>query len=123
MPEKFLTRATQAASALRAVLAVTDADPATKTRYDRLVDAANRLPRPILVFGTIALFALAILDPAGFDRVMQSLRAMPDEMWWLTGAVFAGHFGAREAHHLRTRGAQTEKAQDPAATSAAKQPS
>lgn len=79
------------------------ADPATRGRYDRLIDAANRLPRPVLVFGTLALFALALLDPAAFERTMDSLRRMPEEMWWLIGAVLAGHFGAREAFHLRDR--------------------
>ena len=79
------------------------ADAGKRGRYDRLIDAANRLPRPVLVFGTLALFALAVLDPATFDRVMTSLRSMPEELWWLAGAIFAGHFGAREAHHLRER--------------------
>jgi hypothetical protein len=78
-------------------------DARSRGRYDRLIDAANRLPRPVLVFGTLALFALAVLDPATFDRVMTSLRQMPEELWWLAAAVFAGHFGAREAHHLRQR--------------------
>ena len=34
---------------------------------------------------------------------MTSLRQMPEELWWLTAAILAGHFGAREAHHLRER--------------------
>lgn len=79
------------------------ADRGSRGRFDRLIDAANRLPRPVLVFGTLALFALAIVDPATFDRVMTSLRHMPEELWWLAAAIFAGHFGAREAHHLRER--------------------
>jgi len=84
---------------------------AAKGRYDRLIDATNRLPRPVLVFGTLALFALALIDPAAFDRAMDSLRRMPDELWWLVAAILAGHFGAREAHHLRDRPAKApEKA-------------
>jgi len=82
------------------------ADPATRSRYDRLIDAANRLPRPLLVFGTLALFGLALFDPAAFDRLMTSLHSMPEELWWLAAAIFAGHFGAREAHHLRNRTAK-----------------
>lgn len=72
-------------------------------RYDRLVDAANRLPRPALVFGTIALLLFAMIDPAGFARRMAALQSAPVELWWLVGGVIAGHFGAREAHHLRHR--------------------
>lgn len=97
-----ISRVGQTARRLIALLTPA-ADPATRGRYDRLIDAANRLPRPVLVFGTLALFALAIFDPASFDRVMTSLRRMPEELWWLVAAIFAGHFGAREAHHLRER--------------------
>lgn len=83
------------------------------SRYDSLIDAANRLPRPVLVFGTVAIFALALLDPAAFDRAMESLRRMPEELWWLTAAILAGHFGAREAHHLRERSAKPGKGAPP----------
>jgi hypothetical protein len=72
-------------------------------RYDRLIDAANRLPRPALAFGAIAVFAFAMLDPAGFAQRMAALKATPDELWWLLGGVIATHFGAREAHHMRHR--------------------
>lgn len=108
MPEPALSRLTSAAQTVaRAMLP--PANPAAKGRYDRLIDAANRLPRPVLVFGVLALFALALLDPLRFDRVMESLRQMPEELWWLTAAILAGHFGAREAHHLRERPKQPPK--------------
>ena len=87
--------------------------PKNASRYDRLIDAANRLPRPVLVFGTVAIFALALLDPAAFDRAMESLRRMPEELWWLTAAILAGHFGAREAHHLREKPAKPARATPP----------
>lgn len=107
MPKSVLSRGVTAATALiGAATRAAPANAATKGRYDRLVDAANRLPRPVLVFGTLALFALALLDPASFDRAMDSLRRMPDELWWLIAAILAGHFGAREAHHLRERPAR-----------------
>jgi hypothetical protein len=97
-----LSRVGQTARHLLSSL-IPPSDPGARGRYDRVIDAANRLPRPVLVFGTLALFALAIVDPATFDRVMTSLRHMPEELWWLAAAIFAGHFGAREAHHLRER--------------------
>ncbi len=81
-----------------------DSSPHEDTgRYDRLVDAANRLPRPVLAFGAVALLGFAMLDPAAFMKRMEALQAAPTELWWLLGAVIAGHFGAREAHHLRHR--------------------
>lgn len=91
--------------AARRLRALSDAGrppvPIGTGRYDRLIDAANRLPRPVLVYGTVALMFLALIRPDLFDRGMASLDRMPAELWWLVGAILAGHFGAREAHHLR----------------------
>lgn len=79
------------------------AAPPAGGRYDRLIDAANRLPRPALAFGAVAVFLFAMLDPAGFAQRMAALEAAPEELWWLLGAVIATHFGAREAFHQRHR--------------------
>ncbi|NBE08498.1 3TM-type holin [Paragemmobacter ruber] len=83
-----------------------DTAPRPPGRYDRLVDALNRLPRPALAYGALALMAFAMFDPAGFVQRMQALQSAPTELWWLLGAVIAGHFGAREAHHMRHRPAR-----------------
>ena len=68
---------------------------------DRAVDALNRLPRPMVALGTLALFLLAALDPARFDALMQSLARVPEPLWWLIGAVLTCFFGARETFHAR----------------------
>lgn len=100
-----------AARRLRALLGpAAPPDGPDQGRYDRLIDAANRLPRPVLVYGTVALMFLALIRPDLFDRGMASLDRMPEELWWLVGAILAGHFGAREAHHLRHRHDQAPKA-------------
>ena len=39
-----------------------------------------------------------MLAPGCFVQRMKALEAAPTELWWLLGAVIAGHFGAREAH-------------------------
>lgn len=70
-------------------------------RFDALVNGLNRLPRPLLALGTLALFGYAMADPEGFARRMRGLADVPEPMWWLLGAVVAFYFGAREAHHLR----------------------
>ena len=114
MPEPALSRLTLAAQTVAKAL-LPPANPAAKGRYDRLIDAANRLPRPVLVFGVLALFTLALLDPPRFARAMDSLRQMPEELWWLTAAILAGHFGAREAHHLRERPKDAAKDTPPSA--------
>lgn len=102
MPNAILSKTATAARRLRLLLSQPGPPPAN-SRYDRLIDAANRLPRPVLVYGTVALMFLALIHPDLFDRGMSSLDRMPDELWWLVGAILAGHFGAREAHHMRHR--------------------
>ena len=111
MPKSILSKAALIARHLRDKgQAGTAAGP--QGRYDRLIDAANRLPRPVLVYGTVALMFLALIRPDLFDRGMASLDRMPDELWWLVGAILAGHFGAREAHHLRHRKPPTDDMKD-----------
>ncbi len=70
-------------------------------RFDRFVNALNRLPRPMFAFGTVGLFVHAMIDPAGFARRMAGLAAVPEPLWWLLGAVVAFYFGARETHYFR----------------------
>lgn len=76
---------------------------ASRRGYDRAVDALNRLPRPMLAFGTVALLAHAMLWPADFASRMAALDAVPEPLWWLMGGVTAFYFGARETHYLRNR--------------------
>jgi hypothetical protein len=71
--------------------------------FDRLVNGLNRLPRPMLAFGTLALFGYAMVDPEGFGARMRGLNQVPEPLWWLLGAIVGFYFGAREAHHFRTR--------------------
>lgn len=69
--------------------------------FDAFVNGLNRLPRPLLALGTLALFVYAMHDPAGFAVRMGGLATVPEPLWWLLGAVVAFYFGARESHHLR----------------------
>lgn len=69
--------------------------------FDAFVNGLNRLPRPLLALGTLALFVYAMADPEGFGLRMRGLAEVPEPLWWLLGAVVAFYFGAREAHHLR----------------------
>ncbi|NJS38276.1 MAG: methionine synthase I [Rhodobacteraceae bacterium] len=72
--------------------------------FDRLVNGLNRLPRPLLAFGTLGLFIYAMIDPEAFAKRMVGLNAVPEPLWWLLGAIVAFYFGARETHYFRTRG-------------------
>jgi hypothetical protein len=71
--------------------------------FDRMVNGLNRLPRPMLAFGTLGLFVYAMIDPASFAARMVGLNAVPEPLWWLLGAVVAFYFGARETFYFRNR--------------------
>lgn len=71
--------------------------------FDRFVNGLNRMPRPLLAFGTIGLFVYAMVDPVAFAGRMVGLNAVPEPLWWLLGAVVAFYFGARETHYFRNR--------------------
>ena len=82
--------------------------------FDRMVNGLNRLPRPLLAFGTLGLFIYAMVDPEAFAKRMVGLNAVPEPLWWLLGAIVAFYFGARETHYFRTRGVVSPFASGPA---------
>jgi len=63
--------------------------------FDRLMDGLNRLPRPMLALGTLALFVSAMVDPVWFSARMQGVALVPEPLWWLMGAIVSFYFGAR----------------------------
>ncbi|AGI67826.1 hypothetical protein OAN307_c21990 [Octadecabacter antarcticus 307] len=67
--------------------------------FNRFMDALNRLPRPLLAFGTIGLFVVAMADPVWFSTRMQGISLVPDPLWWLMGAIVSFYFGARHQAH------------------------
>ena len=84
--------------------------------FDRLVNGLNRLPRPMLAFGTLGLFTYAMVDPVAFAQRMVGLNAVPEPLWWLLGAIVAFYFGARETHYFRNRAVATPFAASGAAS-------
>ncbi len=63
--------------------------------FNSLVDGANRLVRPFFTFGIVALFIWCVYDPAAFAVAMQALRLMPQELWYIMGAIITFWFGSR----------------------------
>ncbi|WP_322866078.1 holin family protein [Aquicoccus sp. G2-2] len=63
--------------------------------FDRVMDALNRVPRPALALGTLALFIAAMVDPVWFASRMQGIALVPEPLWWLLGAIVSFYFGAR----------------------------
>jgi hypothetical protein len=109
MADAFVPNATRAmdlsAEAQRAALSQLGAEfvAVPAGRFDVVVNALNRLPRPMLALGTLGLFVYAMVEPEGFARRMQGLAAVPEPLWWLLGAIVSFYFGAREAHYFRLR--------------------
>ena len=74
------------------------AEEFTKARagtFDRFMDGLNRVPRPALALGTLALFVCAMVDPEWFAARMAGLALVPEPLWWLLGAIVSFYFGAR----------------------------
>ena len=82
--------------------------------FDRLVDGLNRLPRPAMALGTIALFISAMSNPVWFSERMQGISLVPEPMWWLLGVVVSFYFGAR--HQAKGQEFQRSLAQTMART-------
>ncbi|MBR9765163.1 MAG: carboxylesterase [Rhodobacteraceae bacterium] len=80
-----------------------------RSGFDRFMDGLNRLPRPAMALGALALFGAAMADPVWFASRMQGLALVPEPLWWLLGAVVSFYFGAR--HQLKGQEFQREIAQ------------
>ena len=63
--------------------------------FDIVIDGLNRIPRPAMAFGTLALFGSAMVDPVWFATRMAGLALVPEPLWWLLGAIVSFYFGAR----------------------------
>ncbi len=66
-----------------------------RSRFDGLMDGINRLPRPALALGTLALFIAAMVDPLWFAARMTGIALVPEPLWWLLGVIVSFYFGAR----------------------------
>lgn len=68
---------------------------ARQGRFDRFMDALNRVPRPAMALGTLGLFVAAMVDPVWFAARMAGIALVPEPLWWLLGAIVSFYFGAR----------------------------
>jgi hypothetical protein len=55
--------------------------------FDVFIDGLNRLPRPLMALGTLALIGASMYDPIWFSGRMQGLILVPEPMWWLMSAI------------------------------------
>jgi Holin of 3TMs, for gene-transfer release len=68
---------------------------AGQTWWDSLIDGLNRLPRPLITIGILALFVLAPVAPVRFLEIAQAYQMMPDGFWALLSVIIAFYFGGR----------------------------
>ena len=66
-----------------------------RSAFDQVIDGLNRIPRPAMALGTLALFVSAMIDPIWFASRMQGIALVPEPLWWLLGAIVGFYFGAR----------------------------
>ncbi|WP_171211543.1 holin family protein [Ruegeria sp. HKCCA5426] len=79
---------------------------ANKSRYDRVLDGLNRLPRPALALGALGLFVAAMVDPLWFAARMQGVSLVPEPLWWLLGVIVSFYFGTH--HQAKAQDLQRE---------------
>ncbi len=106
--ERSAQRAADYAMGAQGQFAAEFTAPAPQGWFNALVNGLNRLPRPMMAYGTIGLFVFAMYDPVGFAERMVGLAAVPDQLWWLLGAIVSFYFGAREMAHMRTAAASPQ---------------
>ena len=76
--------------------------------FNRFMDGLNRLPRPAMAIGTLALFVAAMHDPVWFSARMQGIALVPEPLWWLLGVIVSFYFGAR--HQRKSQDFQRDMA-------------
>lgn len=74
-----------------------------RTRLDSLIDALNRLPRPVIVAMVIYYFVVAVIDPQEFQIINLALDTVPESMWKIALVIVAFYFVAREFHYARNK--------------------
>lgn len=82
---------------------------AERSRFDQVMDALNRVPRPAMALGTLALFVSAMIDPVWFAARMAGIALVPEPLWWLLAAIVSFYFGAR--HQAKGQQFQRDLAQ------------
>ena len=69
--------------------------PEKKGIFNQLVDAANRMVRPLFTYGIVAMFIWAAIDPVNFALTVQGLQIIPELMWYIMMTIIGFWFGGR----------------------------
>jgi hypothetical protein len=90
--------------------------PEKSNWFNILVDGYNRLQRPAMTSGVIALFVWAAIDPASFAITMNALSAVPEMLWYILASIVAFWFSGRilEKAPMRIKSAEVKQMQETA---------
>lgn len=69
--------------------------PEKRSWFGQFVDGMNRLVRPFFTYGTVGIFIWCVVDPAAFSVAMLALKLIPDNLWYIMGAIITFWFGSR----------------------------
>jgi len=69
--------------------------PEKQNWFNIIVDGFNRLQRPAMTSGVIALFVWASIEPVSFTITMQALTVVPEMLWYILASVIAFWFSGR----------------------------
>lgn len=77
--------------------------------WDSLWDGFNRMPRPVMVVMCLGYFVLAYYNQVEFQKLNISLDTIPDNMWFILGAIISFYFGSRHFHKKTEHLSMTNK--------------
>jgi len=69
--------------------------PEKKGIFNQIVDAANRMVRPLFTYGIVAMFVWAAVDPVNFTLTVQALQIIPELLWYIMMTIIGFWFGGR----------------------------
>ena len=69
--------------------------PEKKGIFNQIVDAANRMVRPLFTYGIVAMFIWAAIDPVNFSLTVQALQIIPELLWYIMMTIIGFWFGGR----------------------------
>lgn len=75
-----------------------------RTAWDSFVDGLNRLIRPTLVFGTIAIFTMPLWDIDRFVEIMVAYTGVPEPLWNMMYLVFCFYLTSRGIEKIKMNG-------------------
>lgn len=88
-----------------------------KSNWDYCIDSLNRLPRPLITLGTIAMMVWPAINPRTFAEAMQSYAMMPDWLVQLVMAIVLAYFATRTVEKIREKPSMPETSSPHTATS------